>query len=61
MRWGSSASPQLGDWAAVRVLAELISGCARLHAEGRVEEVAALWERSVEAIAEGEAAVSRRQ
>jgi len=52
---------QLGDGGAVRVLAELISGCARLHAEGRVEEVAPLWERSVEAIAEGEAAVSRRQ
>lgn len=33
----------LGDTAAVAVLAELISRCAQLHAEGRDDEVAELW------------------
>lgn len=33
----------LGDPEAVGVLAELISCCAQLHAEGREEEVPALW------------------
>jgi hypothetical protein len=33
----------LGDTAAVAVLADLISRCAQLHAEGRDAEVAELW------------------
>jgi hypothetical protein len=33
----------LGDTGAVAVLAELISKCAQLHAEGRDGEVEALW------------------
>jgi hypothetical protein len=41
----------LGDSAAVHQLAELISSCAQLHAEDRVDEVPAVWQRSVAAIA----------
>jgi len=41
----------LGDTEAVGVLAELISRCAQLHAEGREEEVPALWRASALAIA----------
>jgi hypothetical protein len=33
----------LGDAAAVATLADLIGGCARLHAEGRAGEAPALW------------------
>lgn len=33
----------LGDTAAVTVLSDLISRCARLHAEGREDAVPALW------------------
>ncbi|MFT3864824.1 MAG: hypothetical protein QM729_11175 [Solirubrobacterales bacterium] len=33
----------LGDTEAVAVLSELIARCAQLHAEGRGDEVAALW------------------
>ncbi len=41
----------LGDAGAILVLADLISGCARLHAEGSADRVPELWRRSVEAIA----------
>ena len=41
----------LGDSEAVGWLAELISRCARLHAEGRAAEVPALWRSTVERIA----------
>ena len=34
----------LGDTAAVAVLAELISRCAQLHAEGRAGDVPQLWQ-----------------
>jgi hypothetical protein len=34
----------LGDTAAVGVLAELISRCAQLHAEGRADAVPQLWQ-----------------
>jgi len=34
----------LGDTAAVSVLADLISRCAQLHAEGRAEVVPQLWQ-----------------
>jgi hypothetical protein len=40
----------LGDAEAVAVLAELIARCAQLHAEGRAEEVAALWRASALAV-----------
>jgi hypothetical protein len=43
-----------GDAKAVAVLADLISRCARLHAEGREEEVPALWHASALAIGGGE-------
>lgn len=41
----------LGDTAAVAVLAELIGSCARLHAEGREDEVPALWTEAARAVA----------
>jgi hypothetical protein len=40
----------LGDTEAVRELADLISLCAQLHAEGRAEEAAGRWRDSVRAI-----------
>ena len=40
----------LGDSEAVHELADLISSCAQLHAEDRVDEVPALWQKSVAAI-----------
>jgi hypothetical protein len=49
----------LGDAAAVVVLADLISRCAQLHAEGREEEVPALWRRAAPAIG-GERQADRR-
>jgi hypothetical protein len=39
-----------GDLEAVAELADLISACARAHAEGRVEEAEPLWERSALAL-----------
>lgn len=39
-----------GDTAAVQALADLIGSCARLHTEGREEEVPAEWARVVEAL-----------
>jgi hypothetical protein len=41
----------LGDTDSVALLADLISGCARLHAEDRAGEAAELWQRTVAAIA----------
>jgi len=43
----------LGDTEAVLALAELISGCARHHAEGSEERVPELWDRSVATIGGG--------
>jgi hypothetical protein len=40
----------LGDTAAVGVLADLISRCAQLHAEGRAEGVPQLWQDAAEEI-----------
>lgn len=39
---------QLGDTAAVHVLADLISTCAQLHTEGREGEVPAAWEKALQ-------------
>jgi hypothetical protein len=41
---------ELGDTAAVRRLADLISTCAQLHSEDRNGEVPAKWERTVAAL-----------
>jgi hypothetical protein len=41
----------LGDTEAVGRLADLISICAQLHAEGREDEVAGRWQDTVHAIA----------
>jgi hypothetical protein len=43
----------LEDAEAVGKLAELISRCAQLHAEGREDEVAELWHRAAAAIGAG--------
>jgi hypothetical protein len=41
----------LGDTVTVLLLADLISACAQLHAEGREDEVAGRWRDTVHAIA----------
>ncbi len=43
----------LGNPAAVRELADLISLCAQLHAEGREDAVPGLWHASATAVGEG--------
>jgi hypothetical protein len=43
----------LGDTEAVAVLSELIARCAQLHAEGREDEVAALWPEAARRVGEG--------
>jgi hypothetical protein len=43
----------LGDTRAVAILAELISECARLHAEGDTEGIPDLWRTATERIATG--------
>lgn len=40
----------LGDTRAVAILSDLISSCARLHAEGRAASVPRLWEEAARAI-----------
>jgi hypothetical protein len=40
----------LGDAEAIAELANLISGCAQCHAEGREDEVPALWQSAITAI-----------
>jgi hypothetical protein len=42
----------LGDTEAVAVLSELIGRCAQLHAEGRTDEVPALWEAAARRLGE---------
>jgi hypothetical protein len=41
----------LGDTGAVAVLSNLISECARLHAEGEEEGIPSLWRKAAEEIA----------
>jgi hypothetical protein len=43
----------LGDTGAVRVLADLISRCAQLHAEGREAEVPEIWRTAATAVGGG--------
>jgi len=50
----------LGDGDAILVLADLISGCARHHAEGSADRVPELWQRSAEAIAGRDGGAVRR-
>jgi hypothetical protein len=45
-----------GDTAAVLELADLISGCAQLHAEGPGAEATALWKAAATAIGDSSAA-----
>ena len=52
---GLSRLAELGDLDAIAVLADVISDCARAHAEGRGSEAAAIWESGVAAIADGPA------
>lgn len=52
---------QLGDTAAVAVLADLISRCAQLHAEGRAEAVPQLWQDAARAIGGGNPPLRPRQ
>ena len=52
---GLSRLARLGDLEAIAVLADVISDCARAHAEGRGEDAAAIWERGAAAIADGAA------
>lgn len=40
----------LGDTPAVHVLADLISTCARLHTEGREDQVPAAWDKAIQAL-----------
>jgi hypothetical protein len=42
---------RVGDLDAVVALAELISDCARAHADGEPAQAAAAWDRAVDAIA----------
>jgi hypothetical protein len=42
---------EAGDLEAVAELANLIAGCARAQAEGRAEDVPALWESAVRRLA----------
>lgn len=46
-----------GDTAGIAVLADLISTCARLQAEGETEGIADLWRKAAEKIAAGSASV----
>ncbi|HVD85876.1 MAG TPA: hypothetical protein VNB59_00550 [Solirubrobacterales bacterium] len=41
----------LGDTSAVAILSDLISQCARLHAEGETDPIPGLWRTAAEAIA----------
>jgi phosphohistidine phosphatase SixA len=46
-----------GDTAGIAVLADLISTCARLQAEGETEGIADLWRKAAEKIAAGSGSV----
>ena len=48
-----------GDTASVAILADLISTCARLQAEGRAEGIEDLWRKAAEKIAAGSGSVTQ--
>jgi hypothetical protein len=48
-----------GDTGAVAILADLITDCARLQAEGETEGIADLWRKAAEGIAPGNANASQ--
>ena len=50
---GLSRLAELGDLEAVVALADVISGCARAHAEGRPDDVAAAWRRGLAVVSGG--------
>ncbi len=52
---GLSRLAELGDLEAIAVLADVISDCARAHAEGRHADARTIWERGAAAIADGSA------
>ena len=47
---GLARLAELGDLEAVRLLADAISDCARLHAEGRGAEANGVWSRTAAAL-----------
>ena len=49
---GLSRLAEMGDLEAVRLLADAISECARVHAEGRGGEAAGVWSRSAAALSD---------
>jgi hypothetical protein len=49
---------QLGDTGAVHVLADLIATCARLHTEGRENEISQVWERAIRSLIEASRSTS---
>ena len=58
---GLSRLADLGDTDAVAILAELISRCARLHAEGEAGAIPELWHEAALAIAGSTSASGPRQ
>lgn len=49
----------LGDTRSVAILADLISTCARLQAEGETEGIPDLWRKAAESIAAGSGSVTQ--
>jgi hypothetical protein len=49
---GLARLAERGDLEAIAELADLISGCARAHAEGAPQQAGALWERSAARLAD---------
>lgn len=52
---GLSRLAELGDLEAIAILADVISDCARAHAEGREADAATIWEKGADAIAQAAA------
>ena len=50
---GLSRLAELGDLEAITALADVISGCAQAHAEGRHDEAEGIWQRGVERVGSG--------
>ena len=58
---GLSRLAELGDLDAVGVLADVISECARAHAEGRGSEAATIWARGADAVGHGSGSLGARR
>ena len=50
---GLSRLAELGDLEGIAVLADVISDCARAHAEGRGADAPGIWRRGAAAVADG--------